>query len=294
MNLKENYNLLWDIKPLLIFKSSKNQSGQFQLNGLVSLRAALTNLISIKVFDADIESLTKNTRLFEIGSDGLIVTQDEFSKLNHILNTIIVKIDIIIGFYDADLRMSDDILNVKLPNVKTFDELTRASNDLKLALALPINNLIIDGAKLEIKSAEPGSIWLQVALGSILVLKFIGLLIDKGLYLKSELQKQEANEEYLKQLGVENEQIKKVREVAIKHYDSIVTAQAKELIEGNFRPDNQEVLNTLELSLKTIADLSSRGAKFLPASKDPNITSLFPEYKTEQISNGVINQLKDE
>lgn len=168
------------------------------------------------------------------------------------------------------------MLQIKLPEETTsFGELSKVANQLKLALEQSVHSINIEGGIVELKSAQPGSIWLIVKLGA--AISFVGKLLNKAVFICNEMQKSAANETYLKQIGANQEHLEQMQQLSQKHLKAIIEAQAKALLEGEMKPDDPVLIQTLELSLTTVIELQSKGAKFLPVSKDPNVKQLFPK-----------------
>ncbi|MBS4063365.1 MAG: hypothetical protein KGZ74_02345 [Chitinophagaceae bacterium] len=79
----------------------------------------------------------------------------------------LVSISILLPFFSRE-----DLLLINIPELKSFDELSKFSVDLKKGIELPVIEKEIQG-QVEIVSAGNGSIVLYVTLGTILAVKLI-------------------------------------------------------------------------------------------------------------------------
>ena len=278
MNLRERFNIVKDNQEKLVLVSINNNNGNFQLSNLIPFRNALLNIGELDLFKADVKEISDNIALFTTGSDGLVVPSNQYDILTRKLSDILSKSGYLIEFFSEDLTLGEDVLEIKLPSdTVTFEDLSKVASQLKIAFELPLNSLQVENSRVEIKSADPGSVWLNVAFGSLAAIKIIGLLIDKAIFIANERQKYKANKLMMENMKAENDLLNKMQETSNKYFETITTSLAQEIAMNTTKANDPEVIRVLEVSLKGIGDLKDKGAKFIPASKDPKTRELFPK-----------------
>ncbi len=277
MNLKERFEILKLNFPKLVLNvRGINNNNRYQVYNLHNFRDAFYAVRDLDIFTKTTKELEEGSRIFTTAGEGLVIDENELEFVNSRLNSLKSDIALIEKFFGNDIEVTEDMLEIKLPeDTNSFDELSKVANKLKLSIEQAVYSMQIEGGMVKIVSAEPGSIWLIIKLGA--ALSFIGKLLDKAVFIGNEIQKFKANETYLKHIGANEEYIKSIQDLAQTHLKTISEAQAKALLEGEMKANDPVLIQTLELALNSITELQSKGAKFLPVSKDPNITQFFPK-----------------
>ncbi|MES2004331.1 MAG: hypothetical protein V4450_07405 [Bacteroidota bacterium] len=282
MNLKERYAAVFNNFNSLVLDAAHTNSDHYRINNLNALRHALDELADLQPFEKDVDEILMQSQLFQTGGNEAVFNGSDYNIITRKVAEITNKAQVIIDFYGEDLSTGDDVLEIKLPQSATsFEELSKVAGQLKAAFERPVHSMGIEGGVVEIISAEPGSIWLIVKFGA--ALSFVAKLINKAIFVNNEMQKSAANDTYLKQIGASQETLEQMQQLAVKHLQVVTEAQAKEIAEGTVKANDPEVIRTLEMALKTIGELQDKGAKFLPASKDPNVISMFPKADAAQL-----------
>ncbi len=195
MILKDSLNVIRQNASSIRVKVHSQTNTLAEVEGLIGLRKALNNLEKIDVFEAEIKRLKDLQQVFNIASDKAFLDLPTFSNLQSNLASINTKISTLLKFWEDLVPVREDAIDIKFPNISTFSDLESVSKDLKVAIEITLSSLKIDH-KLEIVSAEPGSIWLSVALGSKLAVEFIGNICKKAAEIRIRFAKAKEAEQF--------------------------------------------------------------------------------------------------
>lgn len=301
MGIKENYGNLQEALKYLNVKSdyiSGSSGGKpYLISDIYDLKKGLELISDIDFLEGHISVLKKDSGLYETHNDkeNFSSTQDTLIKNN--VRELKVGIEFLLHYYDSQRIDEKNIegITVKLPVLNNFDDLSKISNDLKKAIELPINDSGIENARTEIISADRGSIWLNIAIGTTVGVKLVASIVWAAAYLRKKNAEAKMYEEYAKTLELKNGVLENTIEAQQKQLKNILEAEAKAIATGQYKYDDPETLKRLELSIKTTGDLIDKGVKILPTGKDSeNIKELFPDYSNLNLIQSAIKQIKNE
>ena len=275
MQLKESLITIKRNLPLLQFIAQNAPNNQHQIDGAIKLRQALNEFDSINAFKPDIDAIRSKTPLFETESNRVFIDQATFPEFGSLMTKIYSNAVTILQFWEDIVTKREDAIDIKLPVARTFGDLENIVKDLKLSIETTLNAIRIEH-KLEIITAEPGSIWLQVALGTSIAVQFIGQICQKATKIMMEFAKVKSFREYARTLKLGNDEMENLIARSEKATDLYLESLAEDLLKENHNEATQEIKNYIQFSIRTIADLMEQGAKFLPESSKPEITNSFP------------------
>ena len=176
-------------------------------DGLINLRESIKMLENIVFLTPEVNAL-KKTSLFESYSDQQYFT----STINSIITNNIAKLKIGIEYllrYDNQIENPENGLFIKLPEIQNFEDLTKVSNELKKAIEIPIIDQN-DGGYIKIETAESGSIWLIISIGSLSAVNLIGAICWSAAVIRKKKAEAKIFEEHAKTLGLKNESLQTV------------------------------------------------------------------------------------
>jgi hypothetical protein len=207
-----------------------------------------------------------------------------------------IGISFLLHHFDKQTENEKNIdgISIKLPELNSFDTLSKISNELKKAIELPINDSGIENGKTEIISAERGSIWLNIGLGTVAAVKLVASITWAATYIRKKKAEAKIFEEHAKTLELKNDALHSIVDAQKQQLNNILQAEALAIISEQYNHNDPETLKRLELSINTTADLIDRGVKILPTSENESVKELFPDYKNLNLIQSAIKQIKNE
>lgn len=294
MNINEHYNLLSEVHPYLAIKSSyvsNNGDKPYKFSNLFQFRNQFDRLIELDLISNEVDAL-KQTPLYSTSADYVHVTSKEESRINTILFAIDNKIELMLDMINKNgLIGQDDLLFIKLPKFKAFDELSRYSRDLQKAIELPITDPAIKG-EVNIIGADKGSVILYVSLGTIAAVKLVAGICWSAAVIRKKNAEAKAFEEHAKTLVLKNDALEAVIEGLKLQQKNVAEAEATALANGLLNHNDPETIERLKLSMDIISNMIDKGAKILPMSKNDDIQKAFPNYNALDLIESSIRQLQ--
>lgn len=296
MNLFEFYQDVTQAIPSLILKSEYLSAGAgdtpYATSNLSALRKAINSVENIKYLQDDITAL-RETWLYSMGNDSVRVTTVQKNEVQNLLTRLQIKLstikDITEDFSDFN---RDDLLFVKLPELQSFDELTKFSSDLKKGIELPVLEKEIQG-QVNIISAGSGSIVLYITLGTVLAVKLIAGVCWAAAVIRKKSAEAKIFEQHAKTLELKNEAFDSLVEAQKIQLKNILDSEAQSIAAKNFSHKDQETIERLKLSITTISELIDKGAKILPMSQNEDIQKAFPDYSRLNLIESTIKQITE-
>ncbi|WP_231424959.1 hypothetical protein [Pedobacter sp. Leaf250] len=292
MNLIEHSDLLFEIQPILKPKTAYTTDYKEKIFSDVNkYRRNIEKLEELKPLVSTIERL-KNTSLFKITGDQISVPTSNASEIEAIISDLESKIDLMIQMIrSSKLFGQEDLLFIKLPEFKSFDELAKYSKDLQKAIEIPITDEAING-EVNIIGADQGSVILYVALGTIAAVKLIAGICWSAAVIKKKNAEANMFVEHAKTLELKNEALDAIIDAQKKQLKNIAEAEASALANGLLNHNDPETINRLKLSMDIIANLIDKGAKILPMTKNEDIQKSFPNYNALDLIESSIRQIQ--
>jgi len=277
ISLKVIKRQLQDILKRLEWRIEQNQNGQtMKLSGLNNIRAVLNDIESLKLFDNIIVSL-KSSAILTSSNDQMNIQNGEAQNINAQLTTLKTLVQ---NFLDVLLKTvpeeNPDSINIKLPEIKDFDELSKVSRDIHIGLTQVIINDEING-ETKIVSVENGSIWLNVIVGTAAV-TVVASLVWAAAVIYKKIQEGKLLEQQVRGLKVKNDSLEDILKAQKAETELMIQAEAEHLSSEHFKENAPENIERIKNSITTFADLIGRGAEVHPALVAPeNVSNLFPD-----------------
>ena len=279
MNIKEYKQEIIDNFQQVSFYSSyasgDDPDKPYRASNLKILREAIRNLENIELIEPEIAVL-KKTSLFSNNKDEDFFTGVEKNKIESNVQRINIGLDFLLK-YESRYQLVDEGLDIKLPEIQNFDDLSKLATDLKKAIELPVLD-IGDGSYIKIEGAESGSIWLKVAIGTFSAVNLIAGICWAAAVIRKKKAEAKIFEEHARTLELKNEALDAIVGAQKIQLKNIIDSEAKAILENHYNSNDPEVLARLKLSLSTLSDLIDRGTQILPASDNKDVIKMFPDY----------------
>lgn len=294
MNIRETSALFRKYLDSLQFKtsyeSSKNSTNPYYATNLSSLREAILNLEDIDILKNEIESI-KKTSLFSYSSDDFFFSPSEDTILKTEVKQLRNGLEYLLRYADQ-IEMPENGLNIKFPEIENFDDLAKVSKEFKKAIEIPI----IDqqqGGQVKIETADSGSIWLTVSVGTIAAVNLVGAICWSAAVIRKKMAEARIFEAQAKTLELKNEMMETLIEAQRVQMKNILESEAKEIADNHYNLSDGEAIARLKMSIETVSELIDKGVKILPTSDDSKTAKLFPDYSALNLIESTIRQLKN-
>lgn len=268
---------LQNILKRLVWKVENGANGQtMNFSGLINIRAVINDIKSLNLFDGIVASLSKSV-IYTTANDQMTVQLLEGHDI--VTNLTLLK-TLSTNFLNVLMTTvpEEDInsINIKLPPVNDFDELSKVSREIHLGLTQVIFNDDING-QTKIISVENGSIWLNVFVGASAVSVIASLVWASAVIYKKILEGKLLAEQ-VRGLKVKNDSLEDILKAQKVETDLMIQAEAEHISSEHFRENIPENIERIKNSITTFAELIGKGAEIHPALVAPeNVSNLFPD-----------------
>lgn len=294
MNNREVYNLGKKYFENLSLKYDY-QSGTdkpYKLSGLNNLRNVIQEFEQIPFLKDGIDELKKSFLFTQTGNT-LSVSSSDHSLISNYISNLRIGLTFLFNQIESNSLIDiDNSIAIKLPPLKTFTDLSKVANDFKKAIEIPILDSKIK-SEFQIITAEPGSIWIMVALGTAVAVKLIGAITWSAAVLKKKNAEARIFEAHAKTLELKNEQIQLFINAQKTQLNNLLANEAEAIATNHYTAQEPEAIERLKLSITTVADLIEKGSKILSNSSSDSIKKLFPEYDKLSIIETAIKKISE-
>jgi len=268
---------LQNILKRLVWKVENGANGEtMNFSGLINIRAVINDIKSLNLFDGIVASLSKSV-IYTTANDQMTVQLLEGHDI--VTNLTLLK-TLSTNFLNVLMTTvpEEDInsINIKLPPVNDFDELSKVSREIHLGLTQVIFNDDVNG-QTKIISVENGSIWLNVFVGASAVSVIASLVWASAVIYKKILEGKLLAEQ-VRGLKVKNDSLEDILKAQKVETDLMIQAEAEHISSEHFRENIPENIERIKNSITTFAELIGKGAEIHPALVAPeNVSNLFPD-----------------
>lgn len=294
MNNREVYNIAKENYDKLTFSYDYKSGADnpYYVSGLNKLRYTIAEFEKIPFLKDPIEKL-RNGFLFTTTADNLSLSHSNYTEIDDFVKSLKIGLDFFIRQFESNYDIeSETTLAIKLPPTKTFNDLSKVANDFKKAIEIPLLDSQIE-SDLEIKTAEPGSIWLMVGVGTTIAVNFIGGIAWAAAVIKRKNAEAGIFEQHARTLKLKNDQIEIYIKAQKTQLENLLQDEAEAIVSKHYSAHDPETIERLKLSISTVADLIEKGAKILPTSKSDDIKQLFPEYGKLSLIESAIKKISE-
>lgn len=270
---------LQNIQSRLIWNSvssSSNGTTLYEISNLKEIRTIISNLDSMNLFETITQNLL-NSAIFTTSNDSIRVQSSENSQIVSQLNLLKNLIENFAEVLKSTVpEETADSINIKLPSINDFDELSKVSREIHIGLTQVIFNDEIEG-QTRIISVENGSIWLNVLVGTTAVTVIASLVWSASVIYK-KIQEGKLLEEQVRGLKVKNESLEDILKAQKAETSLMIQAEAEHVNSEHFKINAPENIEKIKNSISIFAELIGKGAEIHPALVAPeNVSNLFPD-----------------
>lgn len=247
-----------------------------KISGLNNIRNVVNDIASLHLFD-NIASNLKQSVVFTTANNEMNIQVNEAKVILENLNSLKTLSTNFLNILLMTVPEEDiNSINIKLPNVTDFDELSKVAREIHLSLTQVIFNDEING-QTKIVSVENGSIWFNVFVGASAVTVIASLTWASAVIYK-KIQEGKLLAEQVRGLKVKNASLEDILKAQKAETESMIQAEAEHIASEHFQNNIPENIERIKNSITTFADLIGRGAEIHPALVAPeNVSNLFPD-----------------
>lgn len=248
----------------------------FSFTGLTNIREVITDIEGLGLFK-NLTDVLKQSIIFTTAKDGMIVQRSEGAVIQTNLNQLKT---LATNFQEILLNTVPDesieSINIKLPPINDFDELSKVSREIHISLTQVLLNDNING-QTKIVSVENGSIWLNVLVGTTAV-TLVASLTWAAAVIYKKIQEGRLLEQQIRSLKVKNESLEDILKAQKAETALMIQAEAEHIQSEFFQNNPADNIERIKNSISTFADLISKGAEIHPALVAPeSVSNLFPD-----------------
>lgn len=267
--------LVWKTENVAV---PQGGAAQIKLTNLNDLRKVVTDFNELGIFEEYIAPL-KSSVMFTTRNDEMNILNSEGQTIIRNLTTLKTLSENFLNTLTKTLpEESEDSINIKLPEVKDFDELANVSREIHIALSQVLFNKEING-ETKIVSVENGSIWFNVFVGTTAV-SLVASLAWAAAVIYKKIQEGKLLAQQVKSLSVKNESLEDILKAQKAETELMINAEAAHINSEYFQENAAENLERIKNSIKIFSELIDKGAEIHPALIAPeHVSNLFPDTK---------------
>ncbi len=171
---------------------------------------------------------------------------------------------------------NENSIYLKLPALKDFTELKEFAEELQQIFSQVLYNEDIKG-EMRIVSAESGSIWLYIILGTAAAVQLIGQMAWAAVIIHKKKQEQKYVEALARQENIKADALQNLLEAQKTELQLIATLESTHIFNQHFKPDDFEMIGRLKNSVMEYSELIIKGVEVQPSLLAPETSKeLFP------------------
>ena len=295
MKINELKTIFSTAVPLLEVKYlektvSKNAVSSFtELN---NYRLAVVEIESTGLLSKEIQVIMK-TAIFTTAKDDFEINLPEGRRLNIIFSNFLnLCVSLNQSFHLIGGEPNPNSVSIRLPDVKDFEDLAKASTSFHKILSQSILDNEIKG-NVQIDNVENGSIWLTISVGTAAAVNLIGGLAWAAAVVYKKYQEGKVFEEYARGIGIKNDGLKELQLLQKNALDQLIQVEADNLGNEHYKEEKSEKIERLKHTIKLLSELLLKGAEVHPALNQPeNVKNLFPDMKKLNLLESKIKKLE--
>ena len=274
-----------------MFVVAEQQNAAHKLN---AFRKRILELDAIPFFQKEKRVLTLSVLLQTI-SDTLHHNSGDLLSLLRTAESVRLGAEALRGALGSILPAADDkTVVVRLPHAEDMEEVIGFLSTIHRAFAANVINSKIEG-RTSITSWQPGSLWLDVYLGSAAAVTLVGGMVWSAAVVRKKQAEAKIFERIADSMEIKNQMLDGVRQGVEDHIQMVVESEALNLASHNFdEGDNHEQVERLKMGIKDLASLIEKGAEIHPAPAVPeSVKNLFPDFAKLDLIESKQKLLKD-
>lgn len=290
MRLDLIYRVLLD--NTLTLNITNTNDGRTIVSDLKRFQNSINNIEKTGTFQDKIKKL-KGTILYTSESDYYQVdniTIKHIKDVTQLENDIKVLTDNLLYILPKDRK---DVIFVKLPELKDFDAISQFAKDIQrlftqLVIQDPIKGCVsFDGV-------EAGSSWFKIYVGTSFAITLIGCAVWSATVIQKKMEEVNTLKEQTKTLKFKNENLQNLTEANKILLNTYVEIEAHKIADKIFKDYDNEQIERLKNSIRTLTELINKGVEVQPALSSPeDVKQLFPGMDQLGLAKSEIKKLKE-
>lgn len=266
----------------MIWKGENVKDGStvtmYKINNLNEIRKVISAFADIAIFEEYVNAL-KSSAIFTTRNNEMNFQLGEGQVINRNLTTLKNLSENFLNTLTNTLPEENiNSVNIKLPEVTDFAELSIVSRELHIALSQVLFNDEIHG-ETKIVSVENGSIWFNVFVGATAVSVVASLAWAAAVIFK-KIQEGKLLAQQVQSLKVKNESLEDILKAQKAETELMIDAEAAHINSEYFKNNAPENIERIKNSIKILSELIDKGAEIHPALIAPeHVSNLFPDTK---------------
>jgi hypothetical protein len=265
--------------PMFVIGPVPQNGALGSVGNLNVFRTRMASFDSVPFFVKEKQTI-KNSFLFQTISDQLNHDRNQLQDMLRIAESIRLGAEALKGALTSILPAPDETtVVVKLPDAKDLEEVIGYLSTLQRSFAANVINSKING-QVSVKSWQPGSLWLDVYLGSAAAVTLVGGMVWSAAVIRKKQTEVKVLEKIVDSMEIKNQMLDGIRKGVEDHIQMVVESEAVNLAAHNFdKSDNREQIERLKMGIKDLAGLIEKGAEVHPALTAPeDVKNLFPDF----------------
>jgi len=249
------------------------------VSNLSAFRKRFASFDTVPFFNKE-KQIIKSSFLFQTVSDQINHDRTQLQEMLRIAEIIRLGAEALKGALASILPSPDETtVVVKLPEAKDMEEVIDYLSTFQRAFATNVINSKING-QVAVKSWQPGSLWLDIYLGSAAAITLVGGMIWSAAVIRKKQAEVKILEKIVDSMEIKNQMLDGIRKGVDDHIQMVVESEAVNLAAHNFdESENREQIECLKMGIKDLAGLIEKGAEVHPALTAPeDVKNLFPDY----------------
>jgi hypothetical protein len=248
---------------------------------LTNLKNAIKKVKILGLYESLISEIEK-TIIFSTSQDEIILTDSkEDSRLKKGLEVVRSGCHALLMILQELCCEEEDesTIYIQMPKIKDLEDLSKKSKLLHTAISQSILEPSIKG-NIKVKSYDIGSLWIVLSLGSMTAVKLMGGIVWAAAVIRKKKKEFKIFEQHVKSLKIKTDSLEDLKDAQKKQLNESLEAEAGNLVAQFYKGIDDEKIERVKYSVKSIADLMDKGIEIHPAlnaSKEVGI--LFPDYK---------------
>ena len=261
--------LNWELTP-------GNSQSLLKFTNLNQIRIVINEIETMELF-SNLTAVLKNSVIFTTSENTMSVQTAEGHSIQSQLALLKSLIENFLEVLKKTVPEENlNSINIKLPPINDFEELSKVSRDIHLSLTQILYNDEING-ETKIVSVENGSIWLNVFVGGATAVGVIASLVWSAAVIYKKMQEGKLLEEQVRGLKVKNDSIEDILKAQKAETNHMIQAEAEHINSEHFKENIPENIEKIKNSITNFAELIGKGAEIHPALVAPeNVSNLFP------------------
>ncbi len=283
--------LIHELDQALVFALFETQlentpSGQvFTFLHAPNVRAFLNVLGRTGIFDPEVTAL-KDNDVYALNTNTVKVAQGQGTEILKGLGALKERITLLsktLKEIRGKETEDENSIYLKIPAQKDFEELSQISHELQIIFGQIIYEEPING-KLEIQSAESGSIWFYIYLATAAALSLISNVVRSAIVIRNENQRHKYQTELWKQQKAKTEMLENLLAVQKEEIRILLEMEANHVYDESFSAADEkrrsERIIKLRNSILELSKMIEKGVVVQPSLAAPiELKGTFPNMK---------------